>query len=182
MKSDPEECVFQALGFGLKSASAQSETVKEILACQIREKEPELALLLEDSTYVDDMGDSKTKLEDCTALINTADREFSEIGLKCKQWTLSGQKPSEIVSEDGLSILVGGSEWFPQVDAVSVRIPPLHFGKVRLRRGRLDKSTQKPRDVEISGFCFITNTPQALFNFLPGNASCPQLLWQVFPC
>ena len=140
LKSDPEECVFQALGFGLKSASAQSETVKEILACQIREKEPELALLLEDSTYVDDMGDSKTKLEDCTALINTADREFSEIGLKCKQWTLSGQKPSEIVSEDGLSILVGGSEWFPQVDAVSVRIPPLHFGKVR--RGRLDKNTQ----------------------------------------
>ena len=33
LKSDPEECVFQALGFGLKSASAQSETVKEILAC-----------------------------------------------------------------------------------------------------------------------------------------------------
>ena len=41
--SDPEECVFQALGFGLKSASAQSETVKEILANEVRGKEPELA-------------------------------------------------------------------------------------------------------------------------------------------
>ena len=138
--SDPEECVFQALGFGLKSASAQSETVKEILANEVRGEEPELALLLDASTYVDDMGDSKVNLEDCSALISTADREFSEVGLKCKQWTVSGQKPSEIVSDDGLCILVGGSEWFPEVDAVSVRIPPLHFGKVR--RGRLDKNTQ----------------------------------------
>ena len=40
LESEPYECVFQALGFGLKSASAQSETVKEILANEIREKEP----------------------------------------------------------------------------------------------------------------------------------------------
>ena len=138
-KLEPKECVFQALGFGLKSASAQSETVKEILANEIRENEPELALLLDVSTYVDDMGESMSRLEDCHKLIATADREFEEVGLKCKQWTVSGQKPSHIVFDDGHCILVGGSEWLPEVDSVSVRIPPLHFGKVR--RGRLDKNT-----------------------------------------
>ena len=140
LQVEPKECVFQALGFGLKSASAQSETVKELLANDVRDKEPELAILLEDSTYVDDMGESKANMEECTALIAAANREFEEIGIKCKQWTLSGQKPSNVVSEDGMCVLVGGSEWFPEVDSVSVRIPPLHFGKVR--RGRLDKNTQ----------------------------------------
>jgi len=138
--SDPQECVFQALGFGLKSASAQSETVKEILANEIRSDEPELSRLLEDSTYVDDMGESYSSMEDCTSLIEKANHYFNEIGIKCKQWTLSGQKPSNVVSENGVSILVGGFHWFPQVDSVTVRIPPLHFGKVR--RGRLDKNTQ----------------------------------------
>ena len=55
LKSEPYECVFQALGLDLKSASAQSETVKEILANEIREKEPEFALLLDASTYVHDI-------------------------------------------------------------------------------------------------------------------------------
>ena len=138
--SDPQECVFQALGFGLKSASAQSETVKEILADEIRDREPELALLLDASTYVDDMGESKPELESCIKLIATADRELGDVGLKCKQWTITGEKPSNIVSDDGLSLLVGGSEWCPELDSVAVRIPPLHFGKVR--RGKLDKNTQ----------------------------------------
>ena len=70
---EPQECVFQALGFGLKSASAQSETVKEILAAQVKEKEPVLAILLEDSTYVDDMGKSKSDIEQCKSLANKAD-------------------------------------------------------------------------------------------------------------
>ena len=46
LKSEPYECVFQALGFGPKSASAQSETVKEILANEIRKKEPEFLYFL----------------------------------------------------------------------------------------------------------------------------------------
>ena len=46
LKSEPYEYVFQALGFGLKSSSAQSGTVQEILANEVREKEPKFALLL----------------------------------------------------------------------------------------------------------------------------------------
>ena len=138
--SEPLECLFQALGFGLKSASGQSETVKEFLANDVREKEPELATLLDSSTYVDDMGESKPTLEELVQLIASADHHFDQIGLKCKQWTLSGQKPSEIVSEDGFRVLVGGSEWFPEVDSISTRIPPLHFGKSW--RGRLAKDTK----------------------------------------
>ena len=138
--SEPVECVFQALGFGFKSASAQSETVKEKLANEVRKVEPELAMLLDYSTYVDDMGGSKPVKDELVQLIATADRHFDQIGLKCKQWTLSGEKPSDIVSEDGSRVLVGGSEWFPELDSFSIRIPLIHFGK--LRRGRLSKDTK----------------------------------------
>ena len=138
--SEPQECLFQALGFGFKSASGQSETVKDFLADDVRDEEPELAMLLEFSTYVDDMGESKPTKEELIKLITAADHHFEQIGLKCKQWTLSGEKPSDVVSEDGSRVLVGGSEWFPEVDSISTRIPPLHFGKTR--RGRLDKDTR----------------------------------------
>ena len=55
--SEPFECVFQALIFGLKSANAQTEFMKKKLADEIRENYPHLALLLDESTYVDDMGE-----------------------------------------------------------------------------------------------------------------------------
>ena len=61
-------------------------------------------------------------------------------GLKCKQWTVSSQKHSPAVSDDGLCLLIGGFGWFPEVDSVSVKIPPLHFGK--LIWGKLPKNTQ----------------------------------------
>ena len=53
---------------------------------------------------------------------------------------MSGEKPTDIVSEDGSRVLVGGSEWFPELDSFSIRIPLIHFGKSR--RGRLSKDTK----------------------------------------
>ena len=61
-------------------------------------------------------------------------------GLKCKQWTLSGQKPSPAISDDELCLLIGGFGWFLEVDSVPVKIPPLHFGKSA--REKLPKNTQ----------------------------------------
>ena len=58
-KVEPLECLFQALIYGLKSASAQTEFMKKKLAAEIRPEYPELALLLYESTYVDDKGESK---------------------------------------------------------------------------------------------------------------------------
>ena len=138
--SEPLECVFLALIFGLKSASAQTEFMKKKLADEIREEYPDLALLLDESTYVDDMSESKSSLEEIHDLANTGDKVFGELSVTVKAWTKSGEKPSSSISDDGVSILVGGMQWFPEIDAVTVRIPRLHFGK--RRRGKLDEDTQ----------------------------------------
>ena len=77
VNSEPQECVFQALGFGMKSANAQSETVKQIVANEVKKDEPDLAMMLEFSTYVDDMGESKPTKEELVKLIDAADTNFA---------------------------------------------------------------------------------------------------------
>ena len=138
--SDPVEAVFKALIFGLKSASGQSECSKCKLAKHNEVQFPVVATLLQEGTYVDDMGDSKPTAEEIDILIENAETVFSQVNLECKDWNKTGKKPSEISSSNGISIFVGGTEWCPEIDSISVKIPLLHFGKKK--RGRLDDKTE----------------------------------------
>ena len=148
-----------SLTFGLKCASGQSECTKTKLSAEICEIKPDIATLLEISTLVDDLGDSKDEIDKIHKLQIETDEEVEQIGLKVKQWTKTGEAPTEVVSEDGYRILVGGVEWFPEVDWIGTRIPPLHFGTSR--RGKLDESTEfyqstgdEQKDLELLGkFC-----------------------------
>ena len=138
-KVEPLECLFIALIYGLKSASAQTEFMKKKLAAEIRPEYPELALLLDESTYVDDMGESKDTEDAIDRLANEADKVLGELSVTVKAWSKTGVKPSTTVSDDGVSVLVAGMQWFPEMDSISIRVPSLHFGK--RRRGKLDKNS-----------------------------------------
>ena len=138
--SVPREAVFKALIFGLKCASGQSECSKCKLAKHCQLEFPVVATLLEEGTYVDDMGESKATAQEIDKLIEDADNVFSQVGLECKDWNKTNKKPSDISSSNGVSIFVGGTEWCPEVDSVSVKIPLLHFGKKK--RGKLDDRTE----------------------------------------
>ena len=137
--SEPKEAVFKGLSFGLKSASGQSECSKQKLADHNEEDYPEVATMIREG-YVDDMGESKQSSEEITKLMNDADTVFAQVNLKCKDWNRSGIKPSQISSADGASIYHGGFQFFPEVDAVYVKIPFLHFGK--RRRGKVDENVE----------------------------------------
>ena len=129
------EAVITTLIYGVKSVSAQSEFALSELADYIRDENPELALFLVLSRYVDDLMDSKATKERCVKMAMAADDLFAKVGLKCKAWTISGEPPSSIVTKDGLSVGAGGFRWFPEGDFLELLIPALHFGKAR--RGRL---------------------------------------------
>ena len=139
-KAQPLEAVFKALIFGLKSASAQSECSKVKLAELNKESYPQVATLLTEGTYVDDMGESKSKSETLDKLIHESDIVFSQVNLKCKEWIKTGHKPSENSSSNGISVFVAGMEWCPELDSISVKIPLLHFGKKK--RGKLSDNTE----------------------------------------
>ena len=114
--------------------------MKKKLADEIRTGYPDLALMLEESTYVDDIGESKESLEAINKLADDADIILGELNVTVKAWSKTGVKPSPNVSDDGCSLLVGGLQWFPEIDSISVRIPSLHFGK--RRKGKLDPNTK----------------------------------------
>ena len=133
------EYVITTLIYGVKSVSAQSEHAMALLAEHIREDYPELANFIVKSRYVDDLADSKSTKEQCEQLIADAELNFDKIGLKCKAWSQTGNAPCEKASVDGISVMVGGIRWFPEIDEVETRIPLLHFSKKR--RGRLSEDT-----------------------------------------
>ena len=136
---DPEgtivECAITTLIYGVKSVSAQTEFALSELSDHIKEEDPELALFLIMSRYVDDLMESKGTKEECIDLAKAADDLFEKVGLKCKAWNFSGLPPSPKVSKDGLSVGVGGFGWFPEGDILEQKIPKLHFGTAR--RGRV---------------------------------------------
>ena len=132
------EAVIKTLIYGVKSVSAQTEFALEKMSEMVKDSNPDLALFLALSRYVDDLQDSKDTVDKCISLGKDADQLFSQLGVECKAWTISGSPPSDIVSKDGLSVGVGGFGWFPEGDTKEIRIPKLHFGKYR--RGRLGRS------------------------------------------
>ena len=146
------EYVITTLIYGVKCVSAQSEHAMALLADDIKEEFPELANFLIRSRYCDDMADSKAVMEECTQLIEDADFNFDKVGLQCKVWTVSGKPPTEKASMNGVTVNVGGINWFTEIDAVEIKIPLLHFNKKR--RGKLpeDKTFFDGKMMKIDDF------------------------------
>ena len=86
------------------------------------------------------MGESKDSKDAINSLADDADKVLGELSVTLKAWSKTGVKPSTSASDDGVSVLVAGMQWFPEMDSISIRIPSLHFGK--RRQGKLDKNTE----------------------------------------
>ena len=72
--------------------------------------------------------------------MDAADDLFESVGMGCKGWSMSGSDPHPDVTKDGLSVAAGGIVWWPKIDSVSIKIPPVHFG--RKSRGKLVVGTE----------------------------------------
>ena len=101
----------------------------EKLAIDFADDYPAVHDLLVKSRYVDDMGESKESKGECISLMNDANQVFDKVGVKCKAWTITGEKPLESVSKDGYTIGVGGFKWNPVADNLEVKVPNLFFAK-----------------------------------------------------
>ena len=132
--------VIRTLIYGVKSVAAQSEAVIEKLAKYIEKNNPSLAEFLLNSRYVDDLGDSKTNMADCSELTKQADELFANVGMSVKEWGFSGTAPSEKTSSDGRTVSFGGMLWDPVLDCLEPKVPPCHFGSVS--RGRVKLGTE----------------------------------------
>ena len=71
----------------MKSASAQ------------KKKLADMALLLDESSYVDDIGESKDSREAIDDLASDADKILGDLSVVVKAWSKTGVKPAANVSD-----------------------------------------------------------------------------------
>ena len=126
--------VVRTLIYGVRCVSAQTEFVKKLLQQRIRDnavttKQLEVADFIRDQFYVDDGGTSVPTMEDALELTSLTDAELASFKMHVKGWSISFNKPSADVSEDGISVGFAGMMWIPEIDSFSLKIQPLHFGK-----------------------------------------------------
>ena len=140
MSAEVEEIIILSLIFGVRAVSALSEWALKLLADHVRHRNPRLAELLEKARFVDDLADSDKSVKAVMEIIEEANELFESVGMQCKGWSISGSNPHPDVTDDGLTIGVGGMEWCPLIDTVTVKIPPLHFGKKS--RGKIRVGTE----------------------------------------
>ena len=139
-EGDVLEAIFKTLIWGIKSISGQSECAVIKLAKAIKDEFPDIADLLINSRFVDDIGDSEDKIDKINKKIDDANYNFSRVGLKCKGWSVTESKPPPEVCEAGDVVSIGGMKWHTLHDLLEVPIPQLHFGKKI--RGKLQVGTQ----------------------------------------
>ena len=134
------EGVIVKLAFGVQSVSAQSEEAVQRVANELWETYPDVAHLMIKRRYVDDVGKSTMSREEAVSVIADSSRFLKEkLDMEIKGWSMSGEKPPESVSQDGVSVGFGGFLWFPEIDVYSQNVPPLCLA--RKQRGKLPSGT-----------------------------------------
>ena len=123
------ELLIISLIFGIRAVSALSECAVLSIAQSVQQDFPRLADLLRNARFVDDLADSDKCNDILEKIIDEADQLFLSVGLRCKGWSISGKPPHKDCTHDGISVDVGGLQWITEIDSISVKIPPLHFGK-----------------------------------------------------
>ena len=121
-KKELIEAVITTLIFGVKSSSAQTEAVILKLADLVQDGNPSLADTLRNGRFVDDLADSHTTMDECMKIQKSANKLFEKFGLECKGWAVTGEKPSEEISADGQTLMVGGLMFKPELDLSLIHI------------------------------------------------------------
>ena len=128
------KAVIIACIFGVCSSGGQSEEVMRMVANIVKDAFPEVYKLLIKKRYIDDFGKSNKNKVEAIQLIKDTEKALKDVNMEIKGWSISGEKPDESLTDDGVSIKFAGMCWLPEIDAVKLNIQPLHFGKKK--RGR----------------------------------------------
>ena len=150
--------IIRTLIYGVRPVGNQCEEAIKLLAQEIYEKYPEVALMLLLLRYVDDLGNSTANDESTRKLINNTTEALESIGMKIKGWAVSGHDPPEEISDDGYSVAFAGMIWYPRADVYKLNIDSLHFGKKS--RGKYPTDLVKYQDT--FGISIDTFTPEKI--------------------
>ena len=129
LQSPVIQAIVTTLIYGVKSTSCQSETGLDDIAEHVKVEKPAVSKLLKDGRYVDNIMESKNTIEEVKSVAEATGEVLGRLNLNTKGFTFSGEDPSPEETTDGVSLDVNGYKWFPLLDIIEPKVPPLHFGK-----------------------------------------------------
>lgn len=125
----PEEKVVKTLIYGVKSSGNQSEQGLRETAKLSQNEFPEVNRIIHKDVYVDDCISGESCIENALLRADELEVVMNRGGFALKGIAFSGEDPPESLSDDGVSLNIGGMKWYPKDDELSLNISNLNFAK-----------------------------------------------------
>jgi len=131
----PEEKVIKTLIYGVKSSGNQAEYGLRKVAELTKAEYPEVNNTIQKDVYVDDCISGEENRNTAHTRADQLGLVLNRGGFQLKGVTFSGKD----LTDDGISIYVGGLKWFPKKDLLSLNIGDLNFSKKHRGKKSPDK-------------------------------------------
>ena len=135
---EPLMKAIKTLIYGVRSSGNQAEYALRELADLMMDQYPDAALAIKELTYMDDTAAGTMEDGKIDSLAADIDGLLAAGGFCTKGFTISGRKPSPLLSKDGVSVSVLGSKWLSEEDEIQLNVGPVNFSKKK--RGRKEES------------------------------------------
>ena len=130
--------VIKTLIYGVRPSGNLAERGLRMTAELTQLMFPRAYEVIVNDIYVDDCMSGENSVNENLETTDQLTVALSKGGFTVKGFTLSKLDPPEHLSNDGKSVIVGGLQWYPKDDLISINIGELNFGKKN--RGRKSES------------------------------------------
>ncbi|XP_066935373.1 uncharacterized protein [Clytia hemisphaerica] len=127
----PREKIIKTLIYGIRSSGNQAERGLRQVSETFKDQYPAANRILQEDVYVDDCISGDINTEEACKRADELEVITSKGGFKLKGITLSGADPPSHLTDDGVSVAVGGMKWYSKSDKVSISISELNFSPKR---------------------------------------------------
>ena len=127
----PREKIIKTLIYGIRSSGNQAEHGLRSISSSFEDQYPEVNEIIQNDVYVDDCITGESTIDEAHQRADEIEFVLSHGNFHLKGITFSGSVPPEHLSDDGSTIAVGGMNWYPKSDELSINITQLNFSKKR---------------------------------------------------
>ena len=127
----PHEKVIKTLIYGIRSSGNQAERALRQVSETFKDQYPDANRILQEDVFVDDCVTGDINHDETSKRAGELEVITSKGSFKLKGITLSGADPPSHLTNDGVSVGVGGMKWYSKSDEISISMSELNFAPKR---------------------------------------------------
>ena len=127
----PHEKVIKTLIYGIRSSGNQAERALRQVSDTFKDQYPDANRILQEDVFVDDCVTGDINHDGTSKRAGELEVITSKGSFKLKGITLSGADPPSHLTNDGVSVGVGGMKWYSKSDEISISMSELNFAPKR---------------------------------------------------